>query len=123
MLFLTYSISPLKPNFFFSPTKLAISHSVMIDRRLEATIDSVDHVLTGQGFDPVGVVAVVLHIPEQAVTPETPALPPRPLDHLVRLVRVVLTPISNKYIVQKLKFLKIQKIVYDYAEVQHTDNN
>ncbi len=68
----------------------------MIDGRLEASIDSIHHVLASEGLDPVRVVGVLLHVPEEAVAPHPPPLGPRPLDHLVRLVEVVLAPLKGQ---------------------------
>ncbi len=67
----------------------------MVDSGLETTVDSVHHVLAGQRLDPVRVVAVVLHVPEEAVAAHTPPLRPRPLDHFVWLVKFVLAPAAT----------------------------
>jgi len=71
---------------------IRVAYAVVIDGGLEASIDGVHHVLAGEGLDPVRVVGVVLHVPEEAVAPHTPALRVRPLNQLVRLVKVVLAP-------------------------------
>ena len=71
----------------------------MSDCRLEAVVDGIDHVLSDQGLDPVGVVVVVLHVPEEAVAPKAPTLGPGPGKHPVRVVRLVLTPVETERLV------------------------
>jgi hypothetical protein len=68
------------------------AYAVVIDGGLEASIDGVHHVLAGEWLDPVRVVGVFLHVPEEAVAAHPPPLGPRPFDHLVRLVEIVLAP-------------------------------
>ena len=51
-------------------------------------VDGINHILTSFWVNPVWVVGVVIHIPEEAMSPYPPALLLKPLEHGVDIVGV-----------------------------------
>ena len=60
----------------------------MWHRRVDSVVDGIDHLLATLAVSPIGIVGVIVHVPEETVGPDSPSLLLEPLEHGVHVVGV-----------------------------------